>query len=107
MGSHRLAKPHLATALGGDLTGFVVYCMKGNAMADRIRDGTPLLVDTGATQIIDDNATYALLAGGGVIVRRVQRRLQGGYVIVCDNPAIASENIDRLRAHQRFKREKE
>ena len=37
--------------------------------------------------------------GDGVIVRRVQRRLQEGYVIVCDNPAIASENIDRLRTH--------
>jgi transcriptional regulator with XRE-family HTH domain len=87
-------------ALGSDLTGFVVFCMKGDAMADRIRDGTPLLVDTGTTQIIDDNAIYALLVGGGVIVRRVQRRLQGGYVIVCDNPAIASENIDRLRTHR-------
>ncbi len=86
-------------ALGNDLTGFVVYCMKGDAMADRIRDGTPLLIDTGSTQIIDDNAIYALLVGGGVIVRRVQRRLQGGYAIVCDNPAIASENIDRLRTH--------
>jgi len=73
--------------------------MKGDAMADRIRDGTPLLVDTRATQIIDDNAIYALLVGGGVIVRRVQRRLQGGYAIVCDNPAIAPENIDRLRTH--------
>jgi len=86
-------------ALGSDLAGFVVYCMKGDAMADRIRDGTPLLVDTRATQIIDDNAIYALLVGGGVIVRRVQRRLQGGYAIVCDNPAIAPENIDCLRTH--------
>jgi transcriptional regulator with XRE-family HTH domain len=87
-------------ALGSDMTGLVVYCMKGDAMADRIRDGTPLLVNTGATQIIDDNAIYALQVGDGVIVRRVQRRLQGGYVIVCDNPAIAPENIDRLRTDQ-------
>ena len=86
-------------ALGSELTGFVVYCMKGDAMADRIQDGTPLLIDTASAQLISDNAIYALFAGGGVMVRRVQRRLQGGYAILCDNPAVASESIDRLRTH--------
>ena len=85
--------------LGRDLSGFVVLCMKGDSMAERIRDGTPLLVDTNVTQITEDNAIYALLLGDGVIVRRVQRRLQGGYIIACDNPAIASETIERLGSH--------
>ena len=69
-------------------------------MAERIRDGTPVLVDTNMTQITDDNGIYALLLGEAVIVRRVQRRLQGGYVIACDNPAIASETVDRLGSHR-------
>lgn len=86
--------------LGRDLTGFVVLRMKGDAMAERIRDGTPLLVDTNVTQITDDNGIYALLLGEAVIVRRVQRRLQGGYVIACDNPAIASETVERLGSHR-------
>ena len=68
-------------------------------MGERIKDGTPLLVDTQATQIAEDNAVYALLLGDSVVVRRVQRRLQGGYLIACDNPAIAPETINSLSSH--------
>jgi len=85
--------------LGRDLSGFVVLCMKGDSMGERIRDGTPLLVDTNMTQITEDNAIYVLLLDDAVIVRRVQHRLHGGYVIACDNPAIASETIERLGSH--------
>ena len=85
--------------LGRDLTDFALMYMKGDAMQERIKDGTPLIVDTSNKQIDEDTAIYALLLGDAVIVRRVQRRLQGGYLIGCDNPAIASETIDRLRAH--------
>ena len=89
----------LQQVLGRSLSGFVVLCMKGDAMGDKIKDGTPLLVDTNMTQVTEDNAIYALLLGDSVIVRRVQRRLHGGYLITCDNPAIASETIDRLGSH--------
>lgn len=82
--------------LGRNLAGFILLRMRGDAMADRIKDGTPLLVDTNDTQISEDNGVYALLLGDAVIVRRVQRRLQGGYVIACDNPEIPAEHIDRL-----------
>ena len=85
--------------LGRALDGFVLLCMQGDAMGERIKDGTPLLVDTNLTQITEDNGIYALLLGKSVIVRRVQRRLHGGYVIACDNLAIASETIDRLGTH--------
>jgi len=37
--------------------------------------------------------------GEGVLVRRIQRRLQGGYLIACDNPTIATETVDRLGSH--------
>lgn len=90
----------LTQLLGQDLSGFVLLRMKGDSMAERIKDGTPLLVDTQATQVAEDNAVYALLLGDGVIVRRVQRRLQGGYLIACDNPAIAPETINKLVSHQ-------
>ena len=86
--------------LGRGLNGFVVLFMNGDAMGDRIRDGTPLLVDTTITQITNDNGIYVLLLHDNVIVRRVQRRLQGGYVIACDNPAIATETLERLGSHQ-------
>jgi len=85
--------------VGGDLNGFGLLCMKGDTMGERIKDGTPMLIDTNVTQITEDNAIYALLLGETVIVRRVQHRLQGGYLIACDNPAIANETIDRLGSH--------
>lgn len=85
--------------LGRDLTGFALIYMKGDAMQPRLMDGTPLIVDTNNAQIAEDNAIYALLLGDAVIVRRVQRRLQGGYLIACENPAIPNETIDRLYAH--------
>lgn len=85
--------------LGRGLSGFVMLCMKGDTMGERFRDGTPLLIDTNVTQITDDNGIYALLLGESVIVRRVQRRLQGGFLIAGDNPAVAPETIDRLGAH--------
>ena len=84
--------------LGRDLSGFVLLCLKGDS-GERFRDGTPLFIDTNITQITDDNGIYALLVGESVIVRRVQRRLQGGYLIAGDNSAIAPETIDRLGAH--------
>ena len=90
----------LEQLLGRPLTGVVIVRMKGDSMGERIRDGTPLLVDTRATQISDDNGIYVLLAGDAVLVRRVQRRLQGTYLVTADNPAIASETLDRLGSHE-------
>jgi hypothetical protein len=85
--------------LGHDVSGFVLMFMKGDPMGERIKDGTPLLIDTNATQITGDNGIYALLMDDTVMVRRVQRRLQGDYLISCDNPAIAPETINRLGSH--------
>jgi hypothetical protein len=97
---HTALPNHIWQQLAGrDSSGFVLLCMPGDSMGDRIKDGTPLLVDTNITQITEDNGIYALLLGETIIVRRVQRRLQGGYLIASDNPAVAPETIDRLGAH--------
>lgn len=82
--------------LGRGLSGFVLLRMRGDAMGERIPDGTPLLIDTNDARIADDNGVYALLLGESIMVRRVQRRLQGDFLISCDNPSIATETIDRL-----------
>jgi transcriptional regulator with XRE-family HTH domain len=85
---------------GAALEGWVVVLMRGDAMGERLRDGTPLIVDTRATAVDDDNGLYALLAGDTLMVRRVQRRLQGGYLVACDNPAISAETVSHLRSHR-------
>jgi phage repressor protein C with HTH and peptisase S24 domain len=86
--------------LGRSLEGFVLLRMRGDSMGERIKDGTPLLVDTTETQIREDNAVYALLINDAVIVRRVRHALQGGYVIASDNPAIPTETIANLSSHR-------
>jgi hypothetical protein len=86
--------------LGREVDGFVLMFMTGDSMGERIKDGTPLLIDTNVTQITGDNGIYALLMGETVMVRRVQRRLQGDYLISCDNPLIAPETITHLGSHQ-------
>lgn len=83
--------------LGRGLSGFVLLRMRGDAMGERIPDGAPLLVDTNDTRIDGNNGVYALL-GESIMVRRVQRRLQGDFLISCDNPSIATETIDRLQS---------
>lgn len=85
--------------IGRDLAGFVLMVMKGDSMGERIKDGTPLLIDTNITQIVEDNGAYALLVGDAVLIRRVQRRLQGGFLIVGDNPAVSSETISQFGKH--------
>lgn len=88
-----------ATLLGKASDGLYLHVMKGDAMKEKIAHGTPLLVDTNVTQITEDNGIYALLLEGMVIVRRVQRRLQGGFLICGDNPAVAPEIFERLDSH--------
>lgn len=85
--------------LGPDVSGIVLMFMPGDAMRERITDGAPLLIDTNATQITGDNGIYALLTNETVIVRRVHRRLQGDYLISCDNPVIAPETLSRIGSH--------
>lgn len=90
----------LQQLLGRPLTGIVVVVMKGDSWGERIKDGTPLLVDTRTTAVAEDNGIYALLVGDALLVRRLQRRLQGGYLVTCDNPAITTETIDQLGSHE-------
>lgn len=79
---------------------WVLVVMRGDAMGERLRDGTPLIVDTRTTAVSDDNGLYVLLSGDALLVRRVQRRLQGGYLVVCDNPSIPSETVSHLGSHR-------
>jgi transcriptional regulator with XRE-family HTH domain len=84
---------------GGTQEGWMIVVLRGDSMGDRLRDGTPLIVDVRASEITDDNGLYVLVAGDTLLVRRVQRRLQGGYLVACDNPAIPSETVSELRPY--------
>jgi phage repressor protein C with HTH and peptisase S24 domain len=57
---------------------------KGSSMEPRIRDGDSLLVDRAQTSITD-GSVYVVSYAGEVRVKRLQRRPDGGLVIVSDN----------------------
>lgn len=74
---------------------------KGDSMVPTIEDGDILLVDTGIERVVSD-AIYALNVGGELFVKRVQRNLDGGLIIISDNKEyekmfISKTDIDNVR----------
>lgn len=57
---------------------------RGDSMAPTIENGDILLVDTGIERVVGD-AIYALNIGGDLYVKRIQRNLDGGLIVISDN----------------------
>ena len=64
----------------------------GDSMADKIRHGDLLLVDTGVDRV-HDHAIYALNIGGELMVKYVQRLIAGGCQIFSENPKYPPETL--------------
>lgn len=64
----------------------------GDSMADKIRHGDLLLVDTGVDRI-HDHAIYALNIGGELMVKYVQRLVAGGCRIFSENTKYPPEDL--------------
>jgi phage repressor protein C with HTH and peptisase S24 domain len=72
----------------------VTVLASGDSMADTIRSGAVLLVDTVQRQVVSD-AIYILRQGGLLYVKRLQRLLDGSLRISSDNPAYAQEVVGK------------
>ncbi|MGE4527978.1 MAG: S24 family peptidase [Rhodospirillaceae bacterium] len=64
----------------------------GDSMEGTISNGDLLLINTNEPRI-RDNAVYALNVKGNLLVKRVQRKLDGSLVVSSDNPRYAPETI--------------
>lgn len=64
----------------------------GDSMEPTISDGDLLLVSTHEPRI-RDNAIYALNVAGDLMVKRVQKRLDGTLVVSSDNPRYRPEEV--------------
>ena len=64
----------------------------GDSMEPTISDGDLLLVSTNEPRI-RDNAIYALNVSGDLMVKRVQKRLDGTLVVSSDNPRYRPEEV--------------
>ena len=69
----------------------------GDSMEPTIANGDVLLIDR-SEERIRDNAIYVLLAGDELVVKRVQRRMDGTLMILSDNKAYSSEEVPSHKA---------
>ena len=61
-------------------------------MTPRIADGDLLLIDT-SLATVRQNAIYVIRIDGDLVVKRVQRKLDGDLVVISDNPAYPPESV--------------
>lgn len=70
----------------------VLISALGDSMTPTIRDGDLLLIDLSIDRV-RDNAIYALRIGDALVVKRVQRRLDGGMRIISDNAVYPADEV--------------
>lgn len=58
--------------------------VKGDSMEPTLSNGDLILVDT-STQMVEDNAIYVLRYNGSLMVKRIQRKIDGSLIIKSDN----------------------
>lgn len=79
--------------LGAQPKNLILLESWGDSMEPTIADGDLLLVDRSRAQV-RDNAIYAFAADGNLMVKRLQRRIATGHLIVIsDNPRYAPEEL--------------
>jgi phage repressor protein C with HTH and peptisase S24 domain len=77
-------------ALGVAHKDLVLISVKGDSMEPTLSNGDLILVDTGARRI-EDSAIYVLKNGSGLLVKRLQHKLDGTVIVKCDNDRYESE----------------
>ena len=78
---------------------------QGDSMLPTIKDGQPLLIDVGAKRVID-GGIYAITVGDDLLIKRIQRSIDGTLTLNSDNPAYRAEilspaDVDRVRLEGR------
>src|SRR6266542_1120614 len=76
---------YVSRQLAEDAEGCSTFCMPGDEMEPRIKNGAPMLVDT-RTKEIAGNGTYVLEYQRRTLVRNVESRIGQGLVLSCENP---------------------
>lgn len=89
---------YMRRALGRDGAGFVTVTVSGDSMEPTLGDGDVIIVDTARTAI-DASGIYVVELAGDMLVKRVQRRMDGSLVLKSDNPAYDPEHIQAGAAH--------
>lgn len=65
----------------------------GDSMEPTLRDGDVLMVDTSVTEV-QSSRIYVLDVDGALLVKRIQRMLNGSYRVISDNARYEAEVIE-------------
>jgi phage repressor protein C with HTH and peptisase S24 domain len=79
-------------ALGVQQYDLALISVKGDSMEPTLSNGDLILLDMHSGKV-EDNAIYALQHNGTLLVKRIQRRLDGSVVVSSDNPRYEAESI--------------
>ncbi|GFO67920.1 transcriptional regulator [Geomonas limicola] len=82
----------IKTALGASAKNLALISVKGDSMEPTLSDGDIVMVDTSDKQF-EANAIYVLQNWGSLLVKRIQRKIDGTVVIKSDNQAYEPETV--------------
>lgn len=82
----------IKNALGASAKDLALISVKGDSMEPTLSDGDNILVDT-TDRRFEANAIYVLQLEGSLLVKRIQRKMDGTVVIKSDNKAYEPETV--------------
>jgi phage repressor protein C with HTH and peptisase S24 domain len=80
-------------ALGVSIKDLALITVVGDSMETTLSNGDLILLDM-TSKRVEDNAIYAIQFSGTLLVKRIQRRLDGSVVIKSDNKVYEAETIN-------------
>ncbi len=81
------------SALDVSVKDLALISVKGDSMEPTLSNGDMILVDTG-TRKVEDNAIYVLRYNGALMVKRIQRKVDGTLIIKSDNLVYEPETVE-------------
>jgi phage repressor protein C with HTH and peptisase S24 domain len=87
----------IRNALGVSQKDLALISVKGDSMEPGLSNDDLILVDMRKSRV-EDNAIYVLRLGGELLVKRIQRKLDGSLHVMSDNPRYEAEIISAERA---------
>lgn len=87
------------TALGVTQKDLALIEVHGDSMEPTLSNGDLILLDMRHGKVMD-NSVYAIQLNGGLLVKRIQRKLNGSIIVKSDNPRYEPESLDPTEADQ-------
>ena len=92
LGQVAFSEAWVRRSLGRDPAQLALLEARGDSMEPTIRDGDVIMIDTSAMEIVSGRI-YVLRVDGELMLKRLQRRVNGAVVVLSDNPRYPPEEV--------------